>query len=51
MPRNFSFKEKKKKKKAGEKKKKKAPTTQPSQPNALEMLPHANQAPIQLQAE
>lgn len=25
--------------------------TQPSQPNALEMLPHANQPPIQLQTE
>lgn len=38
-PQNFSFKEKKNQ------------TTQPSQPNALEMLPHANQPPIQFQTE
>lgn len=33
------------------KKKKTNQTTQPSQPNALEMLPHANQPPIQFQTE
>lgn len=40
MPQNFSFKEKKTNQ-----------TTQLSQPNALEMLPHANQPPIQFQTE